>query len=169
MKKSEFFAQLRTVFAGMDEELVKDILGDYENHFKEGMENGKSEEEICEELGNVEEIRQAFLEENPAAVTINVNSFVANDSGANKQNDSTIVFPLNCVQDTNNVEAANFDADSDANSDGADHCPAVSASESVSPERFFVSHRCFWSMRQLLHSTQRLQEQSAPLYWICLA
>ena len=45
-----------------------------ENHFKEGMENGKSEEEICEELGNVEEIRQAFLDENPAAMTINVNS-----------------------------------------------------------------------------------------------
>lgn len=88
MKKNEFFAQLRTAFAGMDEELVKDILGDYENHFKEGMENGKSEEEICEELGNVEEIRQAFLEENPAAVTINVNSFVANDLGTNQMTNS---------------------------------------------------------------------------------
>lgn len=74
MKKDEFFAQLRTAFAGMDEELIMDILGDYENHFKEGIENGKSEEEICEELGNVEEIRQAFLDENPAAMTINVNS-----------------------------------------------------------------------------------------------
>mgnify|MGYP000496062612 CR=1 FL=1 len=74
MKKDEFFAQLRTAFAGMDEELLTDILGDYENHFKEGIENGKSEEEICEELGNVEEIRQAFLDENPAAMTINVNS-----------------------------------------------------------------------------------------------
>ena len=83
MKKDEFFAQLRTAFAGMDEELVKDILGDYENHFEEGMENGKSEEEICEELGNVEEIRQAFLEENPAAMTINVNSFASNNSDAN--------------------------------------------------------------------------------------
>lgn len=88
MKKNEFFAQLRTAFAGMDEELVKDILGDYENHFKEGMENGKSEEEICEELGNVEEIRQAFLEENPAAMTINVNSFVANDLGTNQMTNS---------------------------------------------------------------------------------
>ena len=74
MKKDEFFAQLRTAFAGMDEKLIMDILSDYENHFKEGMENGKSEEEICEELGNVEEIRQAFLDENPAAMTINVNS-----------------------------------------------------------------------------------------------
>lgn len=73
-EKDEFFAQLRTAFAGMDEELLTDILGDYENHFKEGIENGKSEEEICEELGNVEEIRQAFLDENPAAMTINVNS-----------------------------------------------------------------------------------------------
>ena len=33
MKKDEFFAQLRTAFAGMDEELIMDILGDYENHF----------------------------------------------------------------------------------------------------------------------------------------
>lgn len=74
MKKDEFFAQLRTAFAGMDEELIMDILSDYENHFNEGMENGKSEEEICEELGNVEEIRQAFLDENSATMTINVNS-----------------------------------------------------------------------------------------------
>lgn len=100
MKKNEFFAQLRTAFAGMDEDLVKDIFSDYENHFKEGMENGKSEEEICEELGNVEEIRQAFLEENPAAVTINVNSFVANDLGTNQM--------------------INSDADVDADSNGVD-------------------------------------------------
>ena len=114
MKKDEFFAQLRNAFAGMDEELLTDILGDYENHFKEGMENGKSEEEICEELGNVEEIRQAFLDENPAAMTINVNSFVSNDSGAaNKQSDSNIVFPINRVTDTNNTDDANFNSNSD--------------------------------------------------------
>ena len=34
MKKDEFFAQLRTAFAGMDEELLTDILGDYENHLR---------------------------------------------------------------------------------------------------------------------------------------
>ena len=114
MKKDEFFAQLRNAFAGMDEELLTDILGDYENHFKEGMENGKSEEEICDELGNVEEIRQAFLDENPAAMTINVNSFVSNDSGAaNKQSDSNIVFPINRVTDTNNTDDANFNSNSD--------------------------------------------------------
>lgn len=96
MKKNEFFAQMRTAFAGMDEELVKDILGDYENHFKEGMENGKSEEEICEELGNVEEIRQAFLEENPAAMTINVNSLAANDLGTNQM--------INSDTDSNGVD-----------------------------------------------------------------
>ena len=114
MKKDEFFAQLRNAFAGMDEELIMDILSDYENHFKEGMENGKSEEEICDELGNVEEIRQAFLDENPAAMTINVNSFVSNDSGAaNKQSDSNIVFPINRVTDTNNTDDANFNSNSD--------------------------------------------------------
>ena len=31
MKKSEFFAQLRTAFAGMDEELIMKILSDYKS------------------------------------------------------------------------------------------------------------------------------------------
>ena len=31
MKKSEFFAQLRTAFAGMDEELIMNILSDYKS------------------------------------------------------------------------------------------------------------------------------------------
>ena len=109
MKKDEFFVQLRTAFAGMDEELVKDILGDYENHFKEGMENGKSEEEICEELGNIEEIRQAFLEENPAAVTINVNSFVANDLGTNQMTNSA----TNLATDSNGVDRPDCSEHSD--------------------------------------------------------
>lgn len=65
MKKDEFLSAVKNVLSGMDEDLAADILNDYETHFKEGMENGKSEEEICEELGNVEEIKQAFLEENP--------------------------------------------------------------------------------------------------------
>ena len=50
MKKDEFFAQLRTAFAGMDEELLTDILGDYENHFKEGIENGKSKRRFVKNL-----------------------------------------------------------------------------------------------------------------------
>lgn len=65
MKKDEFLSAVKNALLGMDEEVAADILNDYEIHFKEGMENGKSEEEICEELGNVEEIKQAFLEENP--------------------------------------------------------------------------------------------------------
>ncbi len=65
MKKDEFLSTVKNALLGMDEELAADILNDYEMHFKEGMENGKTEEEICEELGNVEEIKQAFLEENP--------------------------------------------------------------------------------------------------------
>ena len=31
MKKNEFFAQLRTAFAGMDEELIMNILSDYKS------------------------------------------------------------------------------------------------------------------------------------------
>lgn len=68
MKKEEFFARIRVALAGMDEETAGDILSEFETHFQEGFENGKTEEEICEELGNIEELEEAFRGENPAAV-----------------------------------------------------------------------------------------------------
>lgn len=38
-----------------------DILYDYEEHFMVGKENGKTEEEICLELGNPKEIANNYI------------------------------------------------------------------------------------------------------------
>lgn len=65
MKKEEFFAKIRAALSGMDEEIARDILEDYETHFQEALNSGMSEEEICEELGDAEELEAALREENP--------------------------------------------------------------------------------------------------------
>ena len=52
MNKQEFLAILRANLYGMDVNTVKDILYDYEEHFRIGLENNKTEEEISKALGN---------------------------------------------------------------------------------------------------------------------
>lgn len=54
MSKEEYFLNLRTALTEFDTELVQEIITDYEEHFKVGAANGKSEETIIEELGSIE-------------------------------------------------------------------------------------------------------------------
>ena len=52
MNKEQFLNQLRRSLSGIPEEEKKDILYDYEEHFRSGLENGQEEEEIVRSLGN---------------------------------------------------------------------------------------------------------------------
>lgn len=56
MRKEEYLHLMRQALAQYDKKYVDEILSDYEEHFQYGMEQGKSEEEICAELGSVEDI-----------------------------------------------------------------------------------------------------------------
>lgn len=56
MKKEEYMSALRAALVEFDEELVQEIVSDYEEHFRVGAERGKSEEEVIEELGTVEDL-----------------------------------------------------------------------------------------------------------------
>lgn len=58
MTKQEYMTILKEKLSVFEEELAKEILDDYEGHFRAGQESGKSEQEICEELGNIEEIME---------------------------------------------------------------------------------------------------------------
>lgn len=59
MMKNEYMKKLADALDAFSEETKKEVLEDYESHFAMGMEDGRSEEEICEELGSVE----LFIEE----------------------------------------------------------------------------------------------------------
>ncbi|WP_297812041.1 DUF4097 family beta strand repeat-containing protein [uncultured Finegoldia sp.] len=56
MNKEQFMELLDYYFRNVDETTYSEIKNDYEEHFKIGLENGKTEEEISKELGNPREI-----------------------------------------------------------------------------------------------------------------
>ena len=56
MNKEQFMELLDYYFRNVDETTYKEIKNDYEEHFRIGVENGKTEEEISTELGNPREI-----------------------------------------------------------------------------------------------------------------
>jgi uncharacterized membrane protein len=52
MNKEQFLSQLKRSLSGIPEEEKKEILYDYEEHFRSGLENGQEEEDIARSLGN---------------------------------------------------------------------------------------------------------------------
>lgn len=63
MTKQEYMQKLQENLERFGQELQEDILEDYRQHFAEGEKQGKSEEEIIEELGNIEEMIGELTEE----------------------------------------------------------------------------------------------------------
>ena len=51
MKKTEYLDLLRYYLDRFPRSMVDEIIGDYEEHFSIGLENGKTEDEISSELG----------------------------------------------------------------------------------------------------------------------
>jgi uncharacterized membrane protein len=78
MTKNEFIGVLNSQLSGTTEDERKDMLYDYEEHFRFAKEEGKSEEKICEELGDPKEIVKQYninykvqrAEENPSTRNI---------------------------------------------------------------------------------------------------
>lgn len=56
MTKAEYMKKLQERLENFGRELQEDILEDYRQHFAEGELQGKSDEEIIEELGNIEDM-----------------------------------------------------------------------------------------------------------------
>jgi uncharacterized membrane protein len=60
MSRNEFLSSLEYYLRGIPEEDKKEILYDYKEHFTIGMEQGKTEEEIAQSLGDVRAIARQF-------------------------------------------------------------------------------------------------------------
>lgn len=56
MKREEYMGALQNALAGFDEELVQEIVSDYEERFRVGIEKGKTEETIIRELGSIKDL-----------------------------------------------------------------------------------------------------------------
>ena len=63
MNKAEYMEALRERLQYYNKALETEILEDYEQHFAEGLAEGRSEEEIIAELGNIEDMLQEFSQE----------------------------------------------------------------------------------------------------------
>lgn len=68
MNQIEYLNALKEALKSTDVSVMEEIVSDYEEHFRVGLENGKSEEQICEELGAiddlVEEIKEVYNTDN---------------------------------------------------------------------------------------------------------
>lgn len=63
MTKAEYMKTLQEKLQRYNIAVEREILEDYEQHFAEGLAQGRTEEEIIRELGNIEEMLQEFSEE----------------------------------------------------------------------------------------------------------
>ena len=63
MTKREYMQQLSRALEGYEQGFVQEILESYEEHFEAGLKSGRSEEEICRELGDIEEEKVDVIEE----------------------------------------------------------------------------------------------------------
>ncbi|MGM7680684.1 HAAS signaling domain-containing protein [Cytobacillus sp. Hm23] len=61
MSKQEFFTKLERLLRRVPEHERKEMLYDYIEHFEVGLDNGKSEEELINELGEPEQIARDLL------------------------------------------------------------------------------------------------------------
>lgn len=61
MNKKEYFEKMEDILRNVDEQVKRDILADFEVHFVEGLANGRTEEEISDELGDPESLREELL------------------------------------------------------------------------------------------------------------
>lgn len=63
MTKREYMQQLSRALEGYEQGFVQEILESYEEHFEAGLKSGRSEEEICRELGDIEELLREMGDE----------------------------------------------------------------------------------------------------------
>lgn len=63
MRKNQYFKELKKQLKLYAVKESEDILKDYEEHFIEALNDGKTEEEICESLGNPENIAKQYINE----------------------------------------------------------------------------------------------------------
>lgn len=69
MNKQQFMFTLSQNLKPLGQSAVQDILADFDDHFRNGLDAGHSEDEIANELGNPAEIARQYLDESADILT----------------------------------------------------------------------------------------------------
>lgn len=86
MNKKQFLDLLRYYLRSYPANIINDIVSDYEDHFREGMQNGKTEEEIARELGNPFDIANEYLSSGGSYQNSRQNSYANSNANAYSKN-----------------------------------------------------------------------------------
>ena len=62
MTRDQFMTELAMGLSDMPRDVVKELLNDMDEYFRDGLNQGKTEEEICNQLGSVEDFISVFKE-----------------------------------------------------------------------------------------------------------
>jgi uncharacterized membrane protein len=69
MNKQQFLFTLSQSLKPLGSAAIQDILADFDDHFRNGLDAGRTEEEIADELGNPAEIARQYLDESADILT----------------------------------------------------------------------------------------------------
>ena len=67
MNKNEFLKQLEMCLAQLPQAERNEIMQDFEEHFAVGLESGKTEQQICEDLGSPQSCAEQYISEKKEA------------------------------------------------------------------------------------------------------
>jgi uncharacterized membrane protein len=81
MNKKEFILKLKESLIGMDQSEKREVLLDYEEHFFDGKNEGRTEEEICESLGDPKELAKNLMDASKKTTTTASNNEGVNAAG----------------------------------------------------------------------------------------
>lgn len=97
MDKKNYLDLLKYYLKDLPANVIEDIIIDYDQHFIEGIQNGKTEEQISEELGRPEHIAREYLRLEPnLRRKSKANSSQADDLASNSE-DKTLKYILIAV------------------------------------------------------------------------
>ena len=98
MNKADYMKELIEKLADFEEELVQEIVSDYEEHFANGAVKGKTEEDVIAELGTVDELIEELQELQQESVKNHVKMPVKKQEQEKTVWETQFVAPVEVVQ-----------------------------------------------------------------------
>lgn len=105
MNKADYMKELIEKLADFEEELVQEIVSDYEEHFANGAIKGKTEEEVIVELGTVDELISELQELQQESVKSHVKMPLKKQEQEKTVWETQFVAPVEIVQTEKSVTA----------------------------------------------------------------